>query len=168
MKKALNAYGYPFGCSKTKRLRKEVGVYARYRKKYKVTTNSNHKLPVFQNILDRGFKVEAPDTVYASDITYIYTQEGWLYLAVVIDLYSRRVVGWSMGSRMKAKLVCDALTMAIWQRRPSPGLIHHSDKGSQYASKSFRKLLLDNHVIGSRAAAGIAGTMRWSRVFSVV
>ena len=77
MRKALNACGYPFGRSKTKRLIKEAGVYARYRKKYKVTTNSNHKLPLFQNILKRGFKVEAPDTVYASDITYIHTQEGW-------------------------------------------------------------------------------------------
>ena len=104
--------------------------------------------------MKRGFDVKAPDTVYASDITYIHTQDGWLYLAVVIDLYSRRVVGWSMGSRMKADLVCDALTMAIWQRNPAAGLIHHSDQGSQYASKSFRKLLLDNHIVGSMSRRG--------------
>jgi putative transposase len=154
MRTALNVCGYPFGRSKTRRLMKEAEVYARYRKKYKVTTNSNHKLPVFENILNRGFEVEAPDTVYASDITYIHTQEGWLYLAVVIDLYSRKVVGWSMGSRMKAKLVCDALTMAIWRRRPAPGLIHHSDQGSQYASVDFRRLLRANGITGSMSRRG--------------
>ena len=82
-------------------------------------------------MLDRQFDVAVPDRAYAQDITYIWTQEGWLYLAVVIDLCSRKVVGWSMGARMKAQLVCDALTMAIWQRRPASGLIVHSDRGSQ-------------------------------------
>ena len=99
----------------------------RYRKKYKVTTNSNHKKPVFDNVLNRQFDVLQPDTAYASEITYLWTQEGWLYLAVVIDLFSRKVVGWTMSSRMKAGLVCDALEMAIWQRRPGKGLIVHSD-----------------------------------------
>jgi len=99
--------------------------------------------------VNRDFDVQQPDQVYASDITYIWTQEGWLYLAVVIDVCSRKVVGWSMGSRIKAQLVCDALTMAVWNRRPSEGLIHHSDRGSQYASGAFRKLLKTHKIKGS-------------------
>ena len=105
-------------------------------------------------MLKRAFKVEQPDRAYVSDITYIWTQEGWLYLAVVIDLYSRKVVGWSMSSRMKASLVCDALQMAIWQRQPKPGLIHHSDRGSQYASKTFKKLLKQHKFEGSMSLKG--------------
>ncbi len=127
--KALNALGYPIGRKKTRRLMKEAGVWVCYRKKYKVTTNSKHKKPLFNNELNRQFTVSAPNRAYVSDITYIWTQEGWLYLAVVIDLYSRKVVGWSMSSRMKAQLVCDALSMAIWQRKPASGLIVHSDRG---------------------------------------
>ena len=134
MQKALNALGYPIGRNKTRKLMKEANVMVRYRKKYKVTINSNHKKPVFENVLNREFSPPAPDHAYVSDITYLWTQEGWLYLAVVIDLFSRKVVGWSMNSRMKASLVCDALKMALWQRKPKPGLIVHSDRGSQYAS----------------------------------
>ena len=128
---------------------REASVQVRHRKKFKVTTNSNHKQPVFDNVLARQFDVAQTDQVYASDITYIWTQEGWLYLAVVIDLCSRKVVGWSMSSRVTAQLVCDALTMAIWQRRPTVGLIHHSDRGSQYASKLFRRLLKAHGFKGS-------------------
>ncbi len=116
MQKALNALGYPVGRIKTRKLMKEAGVMVRYRKKYKVTTNSKHKKPVFENVLNREFSPAAPDRAYASDITYVWTQEGWLYLAVVIDLFSRKIVGWSMSSRMKASLVCDALTMALWPK----------------------------------------------------
>ncbi|SER42510.1 HTH-like domain-containing protein [Nitrosomonas sp. Nm51] len=141
MKQALNARGYPVGRWKTRRLMREAGIKVRYRKKYKVTANSNNKQPVFDNILNRQFNVDRPDQVYVCDIMYIWTQEGWLYLAIAVDLFSRKVVGWSMRSRMKAQLVCDALRMAIWQRRPPPGLIVHSDRGSQYASKAYRKLL---------------------------
>lgn len=154
MKKALNILGYRVGRNKTRKLMKEAGVKVKHKKKYKVTTNSNHKQPVFDNLLEREFAVEKPDQVYASDITYIWTQEGWLYLAVVIDLYSRKVVGWSMSSRMKAQMVCDALKMAIWQRRPQAGLIHHSDRGSQYASKEFRKLLTLHNFNGSMSKKG--------------
>jgi len=154
MKRALNALGYPVSRNKARKLMKEAGVYARYRKKYKVTTNSNHKYPVYENLLNRQFTVEQPNQAYVSDITYIWTQEGWLYLAVVIDLYSRRVVGWSMSSRMKAQLVCDALKMAIWQRQPEPGLIHHSDRGSQYASHAFRTLLNTHEFKGSMSRKG--------------
>ena len=149
IKKALNALGYPVGIRKTKSLMKEAGVFVRYRKKYKITTNSNHKKPLFENVLNRQFNVAGPDLAYVSDITYINTKEGWLYLAVVIDLFSRKVVGWSMSSRMKASLVCDALKMAIWQRKPKRGLIVHSDRGSQYASHEYKKLLEQHGYIGS-------------------
>ncbi len=154
MRKALNCLGYPVGRRLTQRLMKEAGVQVRYKKKYKVTTNSQHKLPVFDNVLDRQFDVDSPDAAYVQDITYIWTQEGWLYLAVVLDLFSRRVVGWSMGSRMKAKLVCDALTMAVWQRRPASGLIVHSDRGSQYASKPYRQILKAHDFVGSMSRKG--------------
>ena len=97
---------------------------------------------------------KASDQFYVQDITYIWTQEGWLYLATVIDLYSRRVVGWSMGSRMTAHLVCDALRMAIWQRRPKAGLIVHSDRGSQYASPAYRRLLKTHDFVGSMSRKG--------------
>lgn len=154
LKKGLNALGYPIGIRKTKRFMKEAGVFVRYRKKYKVTTNSKHSKPIFENVLSRDFNVPAPDRAYVSDITYINTKEGWLYLAVVIDLFSRRVVGWSMSSRMKASLVCDALKMAIWQRKPKRGLIVHSDRGSQYASCEYRRLLEQHGCIGSMSRKG--------------
>ena len=154
MKKALNALGYPVSRNKARKLMREAGVQVRHRKKFKVTTNSNHKQPVFDNLVERQFDVPQTDQVYAADVTYIWTQEGWLYLAVVIDLCSRKVVGWSMSSRMKAQLVCDALKMAIWQRRPTAGLIHHSDRGSQYASKAFRRLLKAHGFKGSMSRKG--------------
>ena len=154
MKRALNVLGYPISRQKARRLMKKVGVLVRNRKKYKVTTNSNHKQPVFDNLVSRQFDVDKKDSVYAGDITYIWTQEGWLYLAVVLDLYSRRVVGWSMSSRMNSQLVCDALTMAIWNRQPAEGLFCHSDRGSQYASIKYRKLLLKNGFLGSMSRKG--------------
>lgn len=154
MKKALNALGFPVSRNKARNLMREAGVQVRHRKKYTVTTHSNHQQPVYENLLSRQFAVAYPDRVYASDVTYIWTQEGWLYLAVVIDLYSRKVVGWSMNSRMKAQLVCDALRMAIWRRRPKAGLIHHSDRGSQYASKAFRRLLKAHGFQGSMSRKG--------------
>ena len=154
MKKALDALSYPVSRSKARKLMREAGVQVKHRKKYKVTTNSNHKHPVFDNVLNRQFMVEKRDLAYVGDITYLWTQEGWLYLAVVIDLYSRKVVGWSIGSRMKAQLVCDALKMAMWQRRPTAGLIVHSDRGSQYASKEYVGLLKENGFIGSMSRKG--------------
>jgi putative transposase len=154
MKKALNALGYPVGRNKAKRLMNEAGVFVRYRKKYKVTTNSKHKHAVYKNLLNRQFHTSHPDKAYVSDITYIGTQEGWLYLAVVMDLYSRKIVGWSMSSRMKASLVTDALKMALWQRRPTPGLIVHSDRGIQYASKAYRSLLSLHGCLGSMSRKG--------------
>ncbi len=154
MKVAMNNLGYPISRNQARKLMQEADVQVRHRKKFKVTTNSNHKQPVFDNLLQRQFEVPQLDQVYASDVTYIWTQQGWLYLAVVIDLCSRKVVGWSMSSRMKAQLVCDAMKMAIWQRRPEAGLIHHSDRGSQYASKAFRRLLKAHGFKGSMSRKG--------------
>lgn len=154
MRKALNALGFPFGRRRTKTLMRKANVFVRYRRKYKVTTNSNHKQPVFENILNRQFQVDKPNQAYVSDITYIWTNEGWLYLTVMIDLFSRKVVGWDMSNRMKAVTVCNALTMAVWQRRAGAGLIVHSDRGSQYASKKYRQLLQKHQFIGSMSRKG--------------
>ncbi|WP_372001173.1 IS3 family transposase [Shewanella sp. 10N.286.51.B2] len=145
---------YPVGRKKTAQLMKEANVWVRYKKKYKTTTNSNHKKPVYDNELKQDFDVQRASQAWVQDITYIWTSEGWLYLAVVIDLYSRKVVGWSMGSRMKAQLVCDALTMAIWQRKPKAGLIIHSDQGVQYASHQYRRILRLHKFVGSMSKKG--------------
>lgn len=149
MKAALAAMSYPVSRNKARKLMKEAGVLVKRRKPFKVTTDSHHAQPLFDNVLDRDFAPDGPEQAYVQDITYIWTQEGWLYLATVIDLYSRRVVGWSIGSRITAQLVCDALTMAIWQRQPKVGLIVHSDRGSQYASKAYRRLLKAHGLVGS-------------------
>jgi transposase InsO family protein len=109
---------------------------------------------VFDNVLARNFTAAEPDQAYVGDITYIWTREGWLYLAVFIDLFSRRIVGWSMGSRMTTRLVTDALNMAHWQRQPKPGLVVHSDRGSQYASNAYRRLLHANGFVGSMSRKG--------------
>lgn len=151
---ALNALGFPVGRRKTRSLMREANVFVRYRKKYKVTTNSKHKQPVFENVLNRQFQVSEPNRAYVSDITYIRTHEGWLYLTVMIDLFSRKVVGWDMNSRMKADGVCNALLMATWQRRPECGLIVHSDRGSQYASKQYCNLLKKHGFVGSMSRKG--------------
>jgi len=152
--KALKSQGYPVGRWKARSLMREAGVQVKYRKQYKVTTDSHHKQPIFENKLNRQFDVARPDQAYVSDITYIWTQEGWLYLVVVIDLFSRKVVGWSMNTTMKATLVCDALRMAVWQRQPQAGLIVHSDRGSQYASKQYRQFLEIHGFVGSMSRVG--------------
>jgi putative transposase len=123
------------------RLMREAGLRAKGRRKYKATTDSNHALPVAPNLLERDFHAERPDTVWVSDITYIWTREGWMYLAVILDLYSRKVVGWSLAERMTAALVSNALDAAVRLRRPKPGLVFHSDRGSQYASYALRHRL---------------------------
>lgn len=151
---ALAICGHPVSKGETKKLMKAAEVKVKQKRRYKVTTDSGHGKPVFDNVLDQSFDVEQPDQVYVQDITYIRTAEGWLYLAVVIDLFHREVVGWSMGSRMTAKLVTDALEMAIWRRRPLSGLIVHSDRGSQYASQAYRALLVKHGFIGSMSRLG--------------
>jgi transposase InsO family protein len=124
-----------------------AGLFCKTKRKFKVTTDSKHNKPIAPNLLARKFDVSAPDKYWASDITYIPTKTGWLYLATVIDLYSRQVIGWSMADNMKAKLINDALTMAIWKRKPKKGLVWHSDRGSQYASDSHRAILKDHGII---------------------
>jgi putative transposase len=154
IQKALNALSFPVSRRKTAQLMKEANVWVRYKKKYKATTNSEHNKPVYANELEQDFDVQQPNQAWVQDITYIWTSEGWLYLAIVIDLYSRKVVGWSMGSRMKAQLVCDALTMAMWQRKPKAGLIVHSDQGVQYASHQYRRILRLYGFVGSMSKKG--------------
>ncbi len=136
------------------RLMRAENLRVQTKRKFKATTDSKHNKPIAPNLLKREFTVKNPDVAYVGDITYIPTREGWLYLAVVIDLFSRTVVGWSMGSRMKAELVNDALMMAIWKRKPAKGLIFHSDRGSQYASDSYRKILSTHGVVASMSKKG--------------
>jgi transposase InsO family protein len=134
---------------------KSLNLVPKMRKKFKVnTTDSNHDLPIAPNILDRDFNSEVPDTKYVGDITYIHTAEGWLYLAIVIDLYSRKIVGWSMDDNMRVSLVNDALKMAIRRRNPPAGLIWHTDRGSQYASHSHRDLLKEHLIVQSMSRKG--------------
>lgn len=140
--------------TRVNRLMKEEKIRSKVKKKFKATTYSDHGKPVFDNVLNREFSPEEPNRVFAGDITYIPTREGWLYLAVFIDLFSKQVVGWSMNKRMKASLVTDALTMAIWNRKPKAGLIIHSDRGSQYVSDSYRKILSEKQFIGSMSRKG--------------
>ena len=127
---------------------------AKAARKYKATTNSNHKLPVAPNLLEQDFTANTPNQKWVSDITYIATDEGWLYLAVVLDLYSRLVVGWSMAERMTTELVSDALTMALWRRKMPQGVIVHSDRGSQYCSATYQRLLRNNHLVCSMSKKG--------------
>ena len=137
-----------------RRLMKEEGHACKTKRKFKATTDSSHNKPVAENLLKRDFNREQPDQAYVGDITYIPTREGWLYLSVFIDLGSRAVVGWSMGSRMTATLVTDSLEMAMWKRRPEAGLLVHSDRGSQYVSERYQKLLTDNEFVCSMSRKG--------------
>ena len=146
--------GEPISRTRVGRLMKQQGLESKSKRKFKATTNSNHGRPVAPNLLDREFLVDQPDTVYAGDITYIPTDEGWLYLAILIDLYSRAVVGWAMSERMTAQLANDALMMAIWKRRPPKGLMTHSDRGSQYASALYQKTIKDHGFICSMSRKG--------------
>ena len=130
--KELLARGIRVGKDRVQHLMQAHGIKARGKRKFVVTTDSRHKLPIAPDLLARNFNPQAPDRVWSSDITYIATDEGWLYLAAVIDLFSRQVVGWSMQPHMQASLVTDALRMARFRRHPAPGLIFHSDRGSQY------------------------------------
>jgi transposase InsO family protein len=133
---------------------KKTGVSVKRRKKFKKTTDSNHKHPVAPNLLNRQFDVERPDAVWCADITYLWTVQGWLYLAVVLDLYSRKIVGWAMSNRLTAPLVKDALSMAYWRRKPGKGVIHHSDRGSQYAGGDYQKLLDQYGMVCSMSRKG--------------
>jgi transposase InsO family protein len=138
---ALNRAGETCCVNTVAKIMRETGLKAKTKRKFKATTDSSHGMPVAPNLLARDFVRHGPNEVWAADISFIPTDEGWLYLATVLDLYSRRIVGWAMRDRMTSQLVIDALAMAIEQRRPPAGLIHHSDRGSQYASGAFQALL---------------------------
>ncbi|WP_088508705.1 IS3 family transposase [Burkholderia ubonensis] len=141
MTEEVRSRGFPASKARVERLMSTNGIRARHKRRYRVTTDSRHKLPVAPNVLNRNFTPAAPNQVFTSDITYIWTDEGWLYLAVTLDLFNREVVGWSVKPRMTTELVADALTMAWFRRRPAPGALHHSDRGSQYASHDFQRKL---------------------------
>ena len=154
MTQALKKEGINCNHKKVRLLMKALNLKARVRKKFKATTNSNHGLPVASNLLERRFNTEKPDMAYVGDITYIWTEEGWLYLATVIDLCTRKVKGWSMGERMTADLVISALEMAVKPLKVTENIMFHSDRGSQYASNAFRSCIQQYKMIHSMSRKG--------------
>jgi putative transposase len=156
---ALIKQGHRIGEHRVARLIRQDGIRAKTVKKWRATTQSQHRFPVATNTLDRAFTVESPNRVLAGDITYVWTTGGWLYLAVVLNLYSRRVIGWAMGHRLTVDLTEQALTMALANRRPRAGLLHHSDRGSQYAATSYQRLR-DNACVES-----FSGTLKRELVY---
>ena len=152
--KLLELYGLIVSRKRISNIMKDLNLKVKMKRRYKNTTDSNHNLPIAPNILNRDFYVSNPDEKYVGDITYVSTGEGWLYLATVIDLYSRRVVGWSMDDTMKVSLVNDALNMAIKHRNPPKGLLWHTDRGSQYASYSHKDLLQQHGIVQSMSRKG--------------
>lgn len=146
----LRTRGFCVGRNRVVRLMKELGIRARVKRRFKTTTDSEHRSPIADNVLARQFETSEPDRAWVADMTYVWTSEGWLYLAVIIDLFSRRVVGWSMAEHMRTALVLTALEAALGQRQASPkGLLFHSDRGSQYASAEYQKALRDASIEGS-------------------
>ncbi len=141
MQQELRKEGVRAGKNRLSRLMKELALKVKTRRRFVVTTNADHKRPVAPNLVAQKFEAEAPDKLWTGDITYILTAAGWLYLAVVLDVFSRRIVGWSMNERMKDDLVIEALKNALYRRKPAPGFIFHSDRGSQYCSRRYRALL---------------------------
>jgi putative transposase len=154
MQRALREEGKRHGRKRLRRLMKKMSLKPKAARRFKVTTDSQHNKPVAPNILGQRFSPPAANVAWAADITYIWTDEGWLYLATVIDLYSRRIIGWSMGTRLLTKLITDALTMALQQRKPPQGVIHHSDRGSQYCSDAYQALLAKHGFICSMSGKG--------------
>jgi len=150
----LWAQGQRVSPHRVARLMRASGIRAKTVKTWRATTDSAHTHPVVPNTLNRQFAVAAPNRVWAGDITYIWTTEGWLYLAVVLDLYSRRVIAWGMGSRLTQELARAALTMALEHRRPARGVVHHTDRGSQYAATGYRALLADHGLTASMSRRG--------------
>jgi len=151
---ALVRRGQQVGEHRVARLMRRAGLRAKTLKKWRATTQSNHRLPVAENTLNRQFTVEHPNRVWAGDLTYVWTAEGWRYLAVLLDLYSRRVVGWAMGPRLTVDLAERALTMALANRAPTAGLLHHSDRGCQYAAASYQRILDGYGFIPSMSRTG--------------
>lgn len=154
MSDALKEKGHNVGKAAAGTLMKMAGVKVKTKRKFKATTDSNHDLPVASNFLERDFTADVPDRVWVSDITYIWTREGWLYLAVIIDLFSRRVVGWATSKRINTALIIEALHMAYWRRKPEKGLIFHTDRGSQYCSRAFQQRLKTYGMLSSMSRKG--------------
>ena len=154
MQQALKQSGNHHGKSRIKRLMKQGQLKPKAARRFKVTTDSRHNKPVANNLLDRQFNPKQRNVAWAADITYIPTNEGWLYLATVIDLFSRKIVGWSMGNRLITQLVEDALIMAIHRNKPPLGVLHHSDRGSQYCSQAYQDLLQQQGFICSMSSKG--------------
>jgi transposase InsO family protein len=150
MAQQLQDEGYAVGRAKARRLMQQAGLAVRRTKRFVVTTDSRHRFPIAPNLVARQFEVAQPDQVWAGDITYLWTAEGWLYVAVVLDVFARKVVGWAMSEHIDAALVHHALVMALGRRQPSVGLVHHADRGSQYACTASQQL---------RAPYGICGSM---------
>lgn len=151
---ALVKQGHRIGEHRVARLMRQDGIRAKTVKQWRATTQSQHRFPVAANTLDRAFAVAAPNRVWAGDLTYVWTTEGWLYLAVMLDLYSRRVIGWAMAQRLTVELAEQALTMALANRPPTVGLLHHSDRGSQYAARHYQQLLTRHGLTPSMSRKG--------------
>jgi putative transposase len=179
MHKELLARGIRVGKDRVRKLMQQHGIKAKTKRKFVVTTDSRHNLPVAPDLVQRRFNPQGPNQLWSGDITYIATDEGWLYLAAVIDLFGRQVVGWSLQPHMQTSLVKDALAMAWWRRRPAAGLIFHSDRGSQYCSggvpghfESLGHALIDEQkgeLLGQRANGELLGSAEngqcaWSKI----
>ena len=154
LQRDLAENGVEISIHRIKRIRGKLGIRCRQKRRFKATTNSRHKLPVVDNLLDQRFKASAPNHIWVTDLTYIPTGEGWLYLAGHKDLYTGAVVGYAMGERMTQQLIRDSLQMGLVSKLPSPGLIHHSDRGSQYCSHDYRLLLRSNGINASMSRKG--------------
>ena len=154
LRTAVASRGLEIGLYRLRRLMRKNGLRSVWKRKFVHTTDSKHTLPISPNVLNRQFNPTRPNQAWVADITYIRTRSGWLYLAVVLDLFARKVVGWAMSPDMQATLVCRALQLAIVQRQPAPGLIVHSDRGSQYASAAHQALLSKHGLVGSMSRKG--------------
>jgi transposase InsO family protein len=152
--RVVRAQGHAVGRNRVIRLMRAEGLSARARRRFRVTTDSQHAWSVPANLVRRQFRPAAPNHVWAADITYLETAEGWLYLAVVLDLFSRRVIGWALRLTLQTDLVCAALHLALGRRQPAPGLVHHSDRGLQYASTEYQRLLTEHGIVPSMSRRG--------------
>lgn len=154
VERALRRQGIGTSRRRVGRLRRELGLRAKAARKFKATTDSTHSNPVAPNRLERRFDAPAADRIWVGDITYLWTREGWLYLAIVLDTFSRRIVGWSVSDRLERDLAVTALQKALAARRPGPGLLHHTDRGSQYASSDYQELLESAEIVFSMSRKG--------------
>jgi transposase InsO family protein len=154
MAKALQIAGYAVGRYKAGRLMKQAGLKVRSGRRFRRTTDSRHRLAVAPNLLNKQFRAEGPNLVWCGDMTYLWTREGWLYLAVMIDLYTRKVVGWAFDVQLTTSLALKALLMAYFRQKPAGGLIHHSDRGSQYASLDYQQALKNFGIVPSMSRKG--------------